>query len=141
MIVHPNHRLFSPIENKTGTTLSDLEMTVKPRDGAGNRSDAAVPGCGFVLDGGGAARFCDAPALPGSSYCRHHHALCQVPPGSREGARLAARQAAAAEHMLPPELTGLPAIVEPEALAWATPEEVMADLALADRPGGPPEDE
>jgi hypothetical protein len=141
MIVHPNHRLFSPEENKSGTMLGDPAPTVKPWDGAGNRSYAAVPGCGFVLDGGGATRFCDAPALPGSSYCRRHHALCQVSPGSREGARLAARQAAAAEHVLPPQLAGLPAIVEPEALAWATPEEVMADLALAERPGGRPEDE
>src|SRR5258706_16239042 len=47
---------------------------------------AAPERCGYVARAGwrygGATPFCDAPALPGSSYCAGPRALCTIAPGS-----------------------------------------------------------
>jgi hypothetical protein len=46
-------------------------------------SEDADGGCAFILDGGAAGlRVCRVPCRPGSPYCREHHALCHLPPGS-----------------------------------------------------------
>jgi hypothetical protein len=84
------------------------------RDGLYNHYEQdAGACCGFVVSADacyGAARFCDAPAVPGSSYCARHRALCQVPPGSRAGKRIRADQARAANQGVPPppRLAALP---------------------------------
>ncbi|HTC18474.1 MAG TPA: hypothetical protein VK690_05125, partial [Stellaceae bacterium] len=72
--------------------------------------------CGFVVAPGSSQPFCDAPALPGSSYCARHHALCAVKPDSDEAARLLRDQdsAAARAGPPPPELGFLAAGDPPE---------------------------
>src|SRR5260370_38637117 len=71
----------------------------------------AVPErCGYVARAGWrygkGAPFCDAPALPGSSYCARHRALCTIAPGTAaaEIAGPALDRAADAAPAPPPEL-------------------------------------
>ena len=92
---------------------------------------------------GGATPFCDAPALPGSSYCAGHRALCTIAPGSAaaETAALALDRAAAAAPSPPPELGFLDAASVPELDAAAEPEDIAACLDLPPEPGGRSSDE
>ena len=92
--------------------------------------------CGYVVrDGwryGEAAPFCDAPALPRSSYCAHHRALCTIAPGSTaaETAGRALDCVAEAAPAPPPELAYLDAASVPELEAAAEPEDIAACLDL-----------
>jgi len=97
---------------------------------------AAPERCGYVArDGwryGKGAPFCDAPALPGSSYCARHRALCTIAPGT-EAAETAARaldHAADAAPAPPPELAFLDAASVAELDAAAEPEDIAACLDL-----------
>ena len=61
--------------------------------------------CGFVLREarrGRPARFCDAPAVPGSSYCARHRAVCLVAPDSAAAAPIRRALDRAAERTAPP---------------------------------------
>jgi len=107
--------------------------------------DAAPERCGYVaLVGwryGAAPPFCDAPALPGSSYCAHHRSLCIIAPGSA-AAELAARtlDAAAAAAPAPPrELAFLDAAAVPELEAAAERDDIAACLDLPAGVGAAPE--
>jgi len=99
--------------------------------------------CGYVVAEdwryGGAAPFCDAPAVPGSSYCAKHLALCAVAPGTKAGARILADQAAAARSDgIAPEAAGhAPALTEPEPLD-AEVDEDLGGLDLPCRPDPEP---
>lgn len=101
---------------------------------------AAPDRCGYVVREGWrygmAPPFCDAPALPGSSYCAHHRALCIVAPGSAAAERAARRldEAAAAESAPPPgELEYLDAAAVPELEAAAERDDIAACLDLPPR--------
>jgi hypothetical protein len=88
-----------------------------------------------VRDGwryGEAAPFCDAPALPRSSYCAHHRALCTIAPGSTaaETAGRALDHIADAASAPPPELAYLDAASVPELEAAAEPADIAACLDL-----------
>jgi hypothetical protein len=80
--------------------------------------------------------FCDAPALPGSSYCAQHRALCIVAPGSAAAERAARTldEAAAAASGSPGELEFLDAAAVPELDAAAERDDIAACLDLP--PGG-----
>lgn len=72
--------------------------------------------CGYVLQAarrGRSARFCDAPAVPGSSYCARHRALCQVAPDSAAAAPIRSALDRAAERTAPPPAR-LDAVALPE---------------------------
>jgi hypothetical protein len=72
-------------------------------------------GCAYIAAGTwrvGAAPFCGAPVLPGSSYCARHAPLCGVDPGSERGEQIAAEQDAVAAMSLLPDL-GTCAVPEP----------------------------
>jgi len=75
--------------------------------------------------------FCDAPALPGSSYCPHHHALCVIAPGSAaaDGAARSLAEAAAAAASLR-GLAFLDAAAVPELEAAAERDDIAACLDL-----------
>lgn len=60
----------------------------------------------------GAAPFCGAPVLPGSSYCARHAVLCGADPASERGEQIAAEQDAAAAMSLLPHLEAC-AVPEP----------------------------
>lgn len=76
--------------------------------------------------------FCDAPALPGSSYCARHQALCAVAPDSPAGAAAARALAEAADAATvpPPELAFLAAVTLPELEAEAEPGDIAACVDL-----------
>lgn len=76
--------------------------------------------------------FCDAPALPGSSYCARHRALCILAPGSAaaESAARALDAAAAAAPAPPRELAFLGAASVPELEAAAERDDIAACLDL-----------
>jgi len=91
-----------------------------------------------VRDGwryGMAPPFCDAPALPGSSYCAHHRVVCILAPGSAaaETAARALDEAAAAESVSR-VLAFLDAAAVPEVEAAAERDDIAACLDLP--PGG-----
>lgn len=93
-----------PNENISGT-LDDTQPEVTSDLANFNYSVRPVSPCGYVLAAprpGHPARFCDAPAVPGSSYCAGHRALCQVAPGSKAARRITARQARVPAHVPPP---------------------------------------
>ena len=76
--------------------------------------------------------FCDAPPLPRSSYCAHHHAICVIAPGS-DAAEMAARrldEAAAEVAPSPGELAFLDAAAVPEHEAAAERDDIAALLHL-----------
>jgi hypothetical protein len=78
------------------------------------------------------APFCDAPALPGSSYCERHRALCEIAPRSPAGlaaARALTRDADAAPPP-PADLAFLAASAPPEIEAEAEPQDIAACLDL-----------
>ena len=118
----PRPQRLNPEENIT-RTIAQPPALVTLRLVAGG--SAAPDRCGYVLrDGwryGMAPPFCDAPALPGSSYCADHRALCVIAPGAA-AAEVAARrlnEAAAGVAPSPRELAFLDAaaVAEPEAAA------------------------
>ncbi|HKT18282.1 MAG TPA: hypothetical protein VJR47_09585 [Stellaceae bacterium] len=89
--------------------------------------DEARRVCSYIAAGtwrSGAAPFCGAPALPGSSYCAVHAPLCGVDPASQQGARIAAEQDEAAAAML--------RAPSPRFAACAVPEPVEEDGSLED---------
>jgi hypothetical protein len=92
--------------------------------------------CGYVARAGWrygmAPPFCDAPALPGSSYCAHHRALCILVPGSAaaESAVRMLEEAAAAAPAPPRELAFLGAASVPELEAAAERDDIAACLDL-----------
>jgi hypothetical protein len=95
-------------------------------------TEPAADQCGYVVANtkGRPPRFCDAPAVRGSSYCGRHRALCQVAPGSAAAARIAAELASAGDALLPP---GAPDIVAiPESID-DTIDEALAALDLPPR--------
>lgn len=123
----------SPHEN-ISRTIAPPPETVTRRVEQFNHSVQTDP-CGYVLEegsGGGTARFCDAPAVPGSSYCAGHRALCQVAPNSAAAAPIRAELARAAERatLPPPRL---------DAIAVPEPFEECGDDVAADLPRVPRE--
>jgi hypothetical protein len=94
-------------------------------------SPSSAPPCGYIVAGtGGRARFCDAPAERGSSYCRRHRALCAVDPGSPEAAAILAEFEEEAER---PPLPGVGCDPLLETPLATEPEEVLGELAGAER--------
>lgn len=89
------------------------------------------PGCGYFLEA--ERRFCDAPALPGSSYCLAHHRRCQVRPGSDEAARVLRGFEQAARNMgaLPSELAFLASVEPPELDSADDPRDLAGCIDLA----------
>jgi hypothetical protein len=88
--------------------------------------------CMFSLAAGAGPRFCGAPALPGSAYCRHHHRLCLIEPGSvaagraiRDLEREAARSAT-----VPDELAFLASVAVAELDSADEPRDIAACLDL-----------
>ena len=73
--------------------------------------------------------FCDAPALPGSSYCAQHRALCVIAPGSAAAAR-AARTLDEVAAAAPGELAFLDGAAMPELEAAAERDDIAACLDL-----------
>ncbi|MGH7033229.1 MAG: hypothetical protein ACREFL_05825 [Stellaceae bacterium] len=72
-------------------------------------------GCVYITPAtwrAGAAPFCGAPVLPGSSYCARHAPLCGVDPASKRGEQIAAEQDAAAAVSLLRHLEAF-AVLEP----------------------------
>ncbi|MGH7002083.1 MAG: hypothetical protein ACREEA_11320 [Stellaceae bacterium] len=73
--------------------------------------------------------FCDRPALPGSSYCAWHRALCAVAPASSAFAGLAAAQIVAGEtRAAPPPERGW--LVAPPEFFDESDDERLAGLDL-----------
>jgi hypothetical protein len=128
---HPISPLYL---NKTGT-LHGLPVAVTAESACDLRGDfegrqaSDRPRCGYVVAAtwryGAPDPFCDAPALPGSSYCAAHRALCAVDPATEEGRRLASRQAAAAQAALP---DAFPPLVAPEPPPETEPEEALGEI-------------
>jgi hypothetical protein len=80
------------------------------------------------------AQFCDAPAVPGSSYCARHRALCQVAPDSAAAAPIRSALDRAAERTAPPP-------AQLDAVALPEPDEPDEDaLAELDLPRAEPEE-
>ena len=76
--------------------------------------------------------FCDAPALPGSSYCAQHRAICIIASGSA-AAEIAARMLDKAAAAAPRSLRGLAyldAAAVPELEAAAERDDIAACLDL-----------
>jgi hypothetical protein len=81
----------------------------------GTSSRGPDEGCVYIAAAkwrAGAAPFCGAPVLPGSSYCARHAPLCGVDPASERGEQIAAEQDAVAAMSLLPDL-GTCAVPEP----------------------------
>jgi len=118
----PSQTRLSQDENITGT-INPSDGDIKPD------RRAALDTCGFVVPEawsyGGAEPFCNAPALPGSSYCARHRALCVVPARSAKGRGLA--------RDLERLIDGLVSVPEPIEAVEA--EEILALLELPRRRG------
>jgi hypothetical protein len=121
--------LADSFSNKTET------KSRRPRDGGRDKR------CRFIVSSDAAAgrpRFCAAPALPGSAYCRHHHLRCAVDPATAAGerARRAIEREADRAADLPPELAHLSSIATPELDSADAPDDIAAclDLGIARRP-------
>src|SRR5690348_9764902 len=134
----PRPQTLNLDENIT-RTIAQPPAFVTPRLVAGSGA-AALDRCGYVVREGWrygmTSPFCDAPALPGSSYCAHHRALCIIAPGSAAAA-IAARtldDAAAADAASPGELAFLDAAGTPDLDAAAERDDIAACLDLP--PGG-----
>ena len=91
-------------------------------------------GCVYIIAATwrvGAAPFCGAPVLPGSSYCARHAVLCGVDPASERGEQIAAEQdAAAAVDLLPDcEACAVPEPLEEDGAieAWELPSPIASD--------------
>jgi hypothetical protein len=95
--------------------------------------------CRFIVAIGGdpirRPRYCGAPILPGSAYCRRHHRLCLVKPGSPEGHRAVRRfeREAALASNLPPEFAYLSSVAVPELEAADEPRDIAGciDVVVA----------
>lgn len=131
---------FDAVEkNKTRTIMRLIPLSMglvnESGDSPGVRS---LYQCSYVVAErrrGADAAFCDAPALPGSSYCAGHLRLCVVGPGSAEGRALEAALLAEAEDAPAPprELAHLAESAVPELL----PDDPRELRVLLDHP--PPE--
>jgi hypothetical protein len=132
-----SHACIGNVSGTEGGTLAEIPAPVTKNSEIYNLDVRSGPArCGYVVAQdwryGGADPFCNAPAVPGSSYCAKHLALCAVAPGTKAGARILADQAAAARSDgTPPEAAGrAPALTEPEPLDA----EAGADLEGLDLP-------
>src|ERR1700690_1400084 len=109
-------------KNKTRTSEFLIPLSAGVVNGSGDCPGArSIYQCSYVVAErrrGADAVFCDAPALPGTSYCAGHLRLCVVGPGSAEGrAREAALLAEAEDAPAPPrELAHLAESAVPESL-------------------------
>ena len=74
-------KMAKPYENTTRTAAGQAHPAIC----------AYVAATAWRYGAGGP--FCGAPALPGSSYCAPHHALCALVAGSAEAAGAARAQA------------------------------------------------
>lgn len=128
---------ISPLYGNKKRTMHGLPVAVtaeSARDDVGADHDVRSSKrrrCGYVVAAawryGAPNPFCEAPALPSSSYCAVHHALCAVDPATEEGRRLASGQAAAALTILP---DGFPPLAAPEPLPETEPDEALAEIDL-----------
>src|SRR5579883_1559537 len=121
----PQERLASQ-ENITRTIADSGCVVTSPLKG----SSSCRRSCSFIAAEGWTygmdAPFCDAPALPGSSYCERHRALCEIAPRSPAGlaaARALTRDADAAPPP-PADLAFLAASAPPEIEAEAEPQDI-----------------
>lgn len=90
------------------------------------------PGCSYFVES--ERRFCDAPAVPGSSYCPAHRRLCQVRHGTDDARRLLRgfeRAARGDDGALPPELAFLASIDPPELDSADEPRDLAGCIDLA----------
>ena len=133
----PRPQTLNLDKNITRTIARPAALVTLPLVAGGT---AAPDRCGYVVRAGWrygmAPPFCDTPALPGSSYCAQHRALCIIAPGSA-AAEIAARmldKAAAAAPKSPRELAFLDAAGVPELEAAAERDDIAACLDLP--PGG-----
>jgi hypothetical protein len=115
-------------ENITGTIQLSPDLVIIESDKLYLCGYSGSPRCSYVeaedWHYGDASPFCDAPTVPGSSYCARHKALCHLAPG--------------AEAATPPAEPGQPD--PPEPLIPTEPEEVLPALDLPPRPAGSDED-
>jgi len=112
-----------------------------PEGASGNKESNFVSSsfthrCGYVFgaaDERGRDRFCNAPAMVGSSYCARHRARCTADPQSPKGRAIAVALRWHAEHAPgpPSQCTHLDAAILPEPML---PEEPRDLLALLDYP-------
>jgi hypothetical protein len=117
------------LENISGT-ISSIPVSVDHKSDNNNHCEH-IDLCGYVIGHrrGQMARFCDAPATPGSSYCARHRALCQVPPDAAAAAPIRAALVRAAERTGPaPPRLGAVALPDPLDMD-------DGDLAELDLPG------
>lgn len=110
---------------------SDLNKTGTKSKGGRQDPDQ---GCAYIAAGtwrAGAAPFCGAPVVPGSSYCARHAPLCGVDPASERGEQIAAEQDAAAAMSLLPECEAyaVPDPLEEEGAleAWDLPSTIVSN--------------
>lgn len=131
-----SHPISPSVWNKKRTIdgLPVLVTAESAGDDVGHRGEARPPErrrCGYVVAAmwryGAPDPFCDAPALPGSSYCEAHHALCAVDPATEEGRRLAKSQASAALTVLP---DAFPPLAAPEPVPETEPDEALGEIDL-----------
>jgi hypothetical protein len=125
-IIVTEHSIALPNENISGT-ISDIPADVTGSCNAGRR---AVRPCSYVVATawryGGPDPFCNAPAVPGSSYCPRHHALCEGTAGEASAVELADNVV----FLPPPELAHLAATPLPDALDESEPADALEGFAL-----------
>src|SRR5579883_510785 len=127
--------MFASEENIT-RTIADSGCVVTSLSRGSSSAAERRRSCSFIAAEGWTygmdAPFCDAPALPGSSYCERHRALCEIAPRSPAGlaaARALTRDADAAPPP-PADLAFLAASAPPEIEAEAEPQDIAACLDL-----------
>jgi len=99
------------------------------------RPAGGAESCCYVIADDGSRhgpRFCGAPAMPGSAYCRQHRALCAIDPGSAAGAGAISRLARAADRGASPpdELAYLASNATPELDCADEPSDLAACIDL-----------
>jgi len=128
----------APPDENIKRTIEEIPESVSRKNDEYNH-DWQTDGnrCGYVVTAewrAGAARFCDARAVRGSSYCAEHRALCQVKPGSAAAARIVAAQARAGDvRARDGVFAGGRHDAVPEPLIETEPEEALAALAVRPR--------
>jgi hypothetical protein len=116
------HVILPLNENITGTIRLAPDLVIIESEKFYLYVCDGAPRCSYVeaedWHYGEGSPFCDAPTVPGSSYCARHKALCRLDPD--------------AEAELPPAEPGQPD--PPEPLIPTEPEEVLPALDLPARP-------
>lgn len=89
--------------------------------------------CMFVLERSGGVVFCAAPTFAASAYCRRHHRLCAVQPGSEAGRDAIRNIEYEAERTapVPIELAYLSCVAAPELDSADDPHDIAACLDLS----------